>query len=76
MSLVNQINQKNKQLIIQQLLLLQQLRISAETPELNSFLITFVAVPFMGGVIARLLIRPGRILSHSLLSRVKFPFLF
>jgi len=59
MELTALVKQKNKELTVQSVALQQHLSARATTPDFRSFLITFVAIPFILGAMARFL--PGNV---------------
>jgi hypothetical protein len=70
MDLAAEVKQKNKQLLLQRAVLQQQLEIKAATPDINSFLLTFIAAPFLVGVVsgvaAGLFVSPKDVFKTSL----------
>jgi hypothetical protein len=65
MNLMAEVKLKNNQLLLRDAALEQQLRERVSTPEFSSFLITFIAVPFIVGAAAHCALGSNKVFSHK-----------
>ncbi|HSX50308.1 MAG TPA: hypothetical protein VLF09_05095 [Cellvibrio sp.] len=66
MNLMTEVKQKNKQLLLRDAALEQKLSARVNTPAIGSFLVTFIAAPFIIGAMAHCVLGSNRAASRRL----------